>query len=58
MLLDYVERELELGERIVTSNDNWMVVVPSPVTDTTFQLDGMFGSVASCESANLPIGAA
>ncbi|HUV20121.1 MAG TPA: UDP-glucose--hexose-1-phosphate uridylyltransferase [Ilumatobacteraceae bacterium] len=28
MLLDYVERELELGERIVTSNDEWAVVVP------------------------------
>ena len=28
MLLDYVERELELGERIVTSNDDWVVVVP------------------------------
>ena len=28
MLLDYVERELELGERIVTANDEWAVVVP------------------------------
>jgi UDPglucose--hexose-1-phosphate uridylyltransferase len=28
MLLDYVERELEIGERIVTSNDDWAVVVP------------------------------
>ena len=28
LLLDYVERELELGERIVTSNDEWAVVVP------------------------------
>lgn len=28
MLLDYVERELDIGERIVTSNDDWVVVVP------------------------------
>lgn len=28
MLLDYVERELEFGERIVTFNDEWAVVVP------------------------------
>lgn len=28
MLLDYVERELEIGERIVMSNDDWAVVVP------------------------------
>lgn len=28
MLLDYVEHELELGERIVASNDEWAVVVP------------------------------
>ena len=28
MLLDYVERELELDERIVTANDDWVVLVP------------------------------
>jgi UDPglucose--hexose-1-phosphate uridylyltransferase len=28
MLLDYVEREVQLGERIVTSNDDWVVLVP------------------------------
>jgi UDPglucose--hexose-1-phosphate uridylyltransferase len=28
MLLDYVERELEIGERIVTVDDDWVVVVP------------------------------
>jgi UDPglucose--hexose-1-phosphate uridylyltransferase len=28
MLLDYVERELGLGERIVTANDDWVVLVP------------------------------
>jgi UDPglucose--hexose-1-phosphate uridylyltransferase len=28
LLLDYVERELLLGERVVTSNDEWAVVVP------------------------------
>jgi UDPglucose--hexose-1-phosphate uridylyltransferase len=28
LLLDYVERELSLGERVVTSNDEWAVVVP------------------------------
>jgi UDPglucose--hexose-1-phosphate uridylyltransferase len=28
MLLDYVDRELAIGERIVTSNDDWVVVVP------------------------------
>ncbi len=28
MLLDYVERELDLGERIVTANDDWVVLVP------------------------------
>ncbi len=28
MLLDYAEREVELGERIVTANDEWVVLVP------------------------------
>ena len=28
MLLDYAERELELGERVVAGNDDWVVVVP------------------------------
>ncbi len=28
MLLDYVEREVDIGERIVASNDDWVVVVP------------------------------
>jgi len=28
LLLDYAERELELGERIVTHDDDWVVVVP------------------------------
>lgn len=28
MLLDYAERELDLGERVVTSNDDWVVLVP------------------------------
>jgi UDPglucose--hexose-1-phosphate uridylyltransferase len=28
LLLDYAERELDLGERIVTVNDDWVVVVP------------------------------
>ncbi len=28
MLLDYVERELDLDERIVTANDDWVVLVP------------------------------
>lgn len=28
LLVDYVEREIELGERIVTVDDHWAVVVP------------------------------
>lgn len=28
LLVDYVERELELGDRVVTSNESWAVVVP------------------------------
>lgn len=28
LLVDYLERELERGERIVTSNDHWVVLVP------------------------------
>lgn len=28
MLVDYVERELRLGERVLSANDHWAVVVP------------------------------
>jgi UDPglucose--hexose-1-phosphate uridylyltransferase len=28
LLVDYVEREIELGERVVVANDHWAVVVP------------------------------